>query len=78
MASIKEPVFFAGTIRGQGRESPCTVSAQKVTMPGTGLFAYAHYSVRTVSRPLPEGDYELFVNGQTVAMRHQGGNWLSA
>jgi hypothetical protein len=77
MASIKEHVSFAGIIKGQGREARCTVSALKVTLPGAGGSAYARYSVRDVSERLPEGEYQLSVNGQAFAMRHQGGHWLS-
>lgn len=78
MASTKELVRFAGTIRGQGREATCTVSALKVTLGGAGVSAYARYSVEAVSQLLPEGEYQLFVNGQSFAMRHHGGHWLSA
>jgi hypothetical protein len=77
MASIKERVSFAGIIKGQGREAGSTVSALKVTLPGVGVSAYARYSVGNVSERLPEGEYQLSVNGQSFAMRHQGGNWLS-
>jgi hypothetical protein len=78
MASIKKPVTLAGIIRGQGRVAACTLSAQKVTLPGTDVFAYSRFLVEDVSQALPDGDYELSVNGQSVAMRRQGGHWLSA
>lgn len=78
MQSLKERVSFAGILRGEGYEVPCTVSALKVTQRGTGISAYAQYSVSNISQPLPEGEYQLSVNGQSFAMRNQGGNWLSA
>lgn len=78
MTSIKELVSFTGVISGQGHKATCTVSAMKVTLPGVGVSAYASYSVLKVSQLLPEGEYQLSVNGESFAMRHQGGNWLSA
>lgn len=78
MASLKESVRFAGIVEGQGRKASCTVSALKVTLPGAGVSAYARYSVEAVSQLLPEGEYQLSVNGESFAMRHQGGHWLSA
>jgi hypothetical protein len=78
MISPKKLVILSGTIRGQGHEAHCTLSALEVTLPGADFAAYAQYSVRTVSRRLPEGDYEVSVNEQSFAVRHEGGHWLSA
>ena len=78
MTSIKEPVSLTGTIRGQDHEAHCVVTALKVTIPGTGISAYARFHVKSVSRRLPQGEYELSVRGQTFAIRHQGEYWLSA
>jgi hypothetical protein len=78
MSSIKEHVSFAGVIRGQGHEANCTVTALKVTMRETNIHAYARYEVKAVSGPLPEGDYELTVNGQSFPVRHRGEYWLAA
>ena len=78
MSSIKEHVSFTGVIRGQGHEATCTVTALKVTQRGTGVHAYARYEVKAVSKALPEGDYQLAVNGQAFPIRHQGEYWLAA
>jgi hypothetical protein len=77
MSSIKEHVSFTGIIRGQGHEANCTVTALKMTR-GTGIPAYTRYEVKAVSRPLPEGDYQLTVNGQSFPIRHRGEYWLAA
>ena len=78
MASKKEIVVFDGIIRGGGHEAACKVSATKVSLPGNVVPpAYAKYSVKVVSKQLPSGQYQLFVNGQCFAMRNQDGNWLS-
>ena len=78
MPTIKQPVSLSGIIRGQGLEATCLVSALKVTLPGANVSAHARYAIQAVSGWLPEGEYELSVDGHSFALRHQGGNWLSA
>ena len=78
MTSIKERVSFAGTLRGQGQEATCTGFVTKVSLPGTSEFAYANYSIQQVSKQLPEGNYEILVNGETIRLRFHNGFWLSA
>lgn len=78
MASIREPVSFAGMLRGQGHEANCTVRATKVSLPGSSDFTYINYSIEGVSETLPEGEYQITVNGQVIAVRYQNGHWLSA
>src|SRR3984893_15014471 len=78
MASTRERVSFPGLLRGQGHEASCTVRATKVTLPGTGHFAYTQYSIENVSKTLPEGEYQLSANGEVSTVRHQNGHWLSA
>jgi hypothetical protein len=74
VTSTKERVELRERLSGQGHEADCIVSAIKVTLPGPS--AYAGYSVRSVSKTLPEGDYQIFLsNGETFPVRHHGGNW---
>jgi hypothetical protein len=77
MASIKERVRFPGTLRGEGQEATCTVRAIKVSLPGTAEFAYTDYEVENVSKQLPEGIYQLFTNGETIAVKYRNGFWLA-
>jgi hypothetical protein len=76
MGSQKEAVSFPGIIRGGGHEANCTVLATKVGLPGIAS-TYCDYSVENVSKPLPEGRYQLFVNGETYALRYENGFWLA-
>jgi hypothetical protein len=77
MASPRRMVRFPGTLHGQGEEAACTVSAMEVTNPGGGAVAYCRHSVESVSKALPDGDYQLLANGETVPLYFSNGNWLS-
>jgi hypothetical protein len=77
MASIRERGRFSGILRGEGQEATCTVSATKVTLAGTSESTYTDYSIENVSKALPDGNYQLTVNGETIRIRHEGGGWLS-
>jgi hypothetical protein len=76
---MREPVSFSGILRGNGQEAHCTVRATKVGLPGEpSEFRYVDYSIHNVSEALQEGVYQLSVDGDIIAVRHQGGHWLSA
>jgi len=66
-----------GVLSGEGHEAECIVSAIKVTPRPDGPSVYARYSVHNVSKTLPEGDYQLFVSGETIPVRFHGGRWLA-
>jgi hypothetical protein len=79
MASTREPVSFPGILRGGGHEANCTVRAIKVCLPGKpSVFEYVSYSIENVSKPLPDGIYELAAQGKTSAVRNNNGDWVSA
>jgi hypothetical protein len=74
---MREHVSFSGLIRGEGHEASCTINAMKVTLPGTSESAYVDYSIQGVSKPLPEGNYEVTARGETTHMRFHDGHWLA-
>jgi hypothetical protein len=74
---MKERISFSGKLRGDGHEAECTVSATRVTLPGTSAVALAEYSIQKVSKTLPEGRYQLFAHGEVINLRHHSGQWLS-
>lgn len=77
MSSTRQYVRLQGRLSGQGHEADCAVSAIKVTLPG-GPSAFAQYKVLSVSKDLPDGDYQLVLsNGEVFPMRYHGGHWLS-
>jgi hypothetical protein len=66
---------MSGVLRGGGETAHCTVSAIRVTLSGTRLFKNCHYSICWISKPLPEGNYQLSVDGETVDIHHSKGVW---
>jgi hypothetical protein len=54
------------------------VSAVEVTLGGTSESAYIDHSISSVSKMLPEGEYELVANGEKSRIRLKNGSWLSA
>jgi hypothetical protein len=78
MASRKEIVTFSGLLRGNGLESPCTIRALKVSLPGAGPPAYTRYEIARVLQALPEGVYQLFAQGGVSNVRLANGFWISA
>jgi hypothetical protein len=78
MASTREPVSFPGKLHGAELEADCTVRATKVSLPdASGVFAYVDYLIENVSKQLPDGLYQLSVNGETISVNRKNGFWLS-
>jgi hypothetical protein len=77
MASAKQWVSLTGVLRGNGQEATCDVQALEVRLGGTGVTAYAQFKVGRTSKPLPYGEYEITVAGQTQRIRHMDGHWLA-
>jgi len=73
------PVRLRGVLKGDNGEANCTVTALKVTLPGSSDFQYAKISVASTDTPLPVGVYVLQVAGLTHTMQHTAqGHWISA
>jgi hypothetical protein len=65
-----------GMLRGNGYEAECKISATKVFRPGsTTDYELIHRSITHVSKPLPEGRYELTALGQITNLEHRDGQW---
>lgn len=77
MASTRERVRFLGTIQGEGRKAHCSVSATKVRLHGANVAAYADYSIDDVSEDLPDGNYSVTANGETISIARRNGFWVS-
>lgn len=77
MTSTRERVSFPGIIRGHGQEATCAVYAIKVTLAVTGQHGFAKHEIKSVSRRLPKGAYEVTFNGKTIQVQHEGGDWLA-
>jgi hypothetical protein len=77
MTYSREPVKMSGILRGQGQVAKCTGSATRVTLRGTRLSQDCQYAINWVSKPLPEGDYKLALEGERrmVDMHHSEDGW---
>jgi hypothetical protein len=78
MVSKRESISFRGVLRGQGQEADCVVGAIAVSHPAGGPPALCRYSIVSVSKALPEGQYELLANGESVVLHLSNGHWLSS
>jgi len=77
MASTRERVCFPGVIEGEGRTARCSVWATKVTLLGATVAAFAEYSIDDVSEDLPDGNYSVIANGETIPVARRNGFWVS-
>ena len=74
---MKRRVSFSGVLRGQRREATCTVFATQVTVPGTGIVRHTDYSIGEVTLELPDGQYELSANGESILVIRRSGSWIT-
>ena len=75
MTSTQERVTMPGVLCGKGRSARCNVSVLRVTLSGTKLHVDCQHAIEWVSQPLPEGVYELSIEGKAIDMRHSGDGW---
>ena len=59
-STTREHVSFPGILRGQ---ATCTVRATKFGLLGSNDFNYSPASIANVSKPLPDGEYQLLLAG---------------
>jgi hypothetical protein len=77
MSTSREHVKLSGRLSGQGLNAECIVSAIKLRLRPDGPSDFARYSVESVSKTLPEGNYELAIaNGKTLLVCQHRGQWL--
>jgi hypothetical protein len=75
---MREQIRLNGIVRGEGRESTCTISATRVHLPGaSGASETTNWSISKVSEALPDGDYDIFADGKCEHVRLVNGQWLS-
>jgi len=74
LPTYKERVIADGILRGHGHdaEAQCRVSATKISL-SIGEFAYSHYELVSISKPVPDGNYHLFTLGSVSPVRYRGG-----
>jgi hypothetical protein len=75
MMSKKKLVTLYGVLKGNGHEAACRVKAVKVSLDAA-TFEYTDLEVTEVSRPLPDGVYELEVENKKIRVRQSPLGWL--
>lgn len=68
-----------GKITGNGYEADCIVGFDEVTLPGTSINARAKFSVQSTSIELPDGIYDIQLQGEAKSrIRKNGMFWVAA
>ena len=75
MTSSQERVTISGVLCGKGFIAACRVSVLRVTLFGTKLHIDCQHVVEWVSQSLPEGVYELAIEGKAIEMRRSKDRW---
>ena len=66
---------MSGVCLGKGGSARCRVSALRVTLFGTKLHIDCQHVIEWVSQSIPEGMYELSIEGKTFEMRYSEDGW---
>ena len=66
---------MSGILFGKGENARCRVSALRITLFGTKLHIDCQHVIEWVSQPLPEGVFELLIEGKAIEMRHSKDGW---
>jgi hypothetical protein len=74
---VIERVILQGTLRGKAGEIPCTIKATRTHLPRAGIEPQIVDATLTKPVPLPEGNYELLVDGKCLHVRLENGHLLS-
>jgi hypothetical protein len=74
---MTERVTLKATLRGKGGEAPCIIKATRTHLPRAGIDPQIVDATLTKPVPLPEGDYELLVDGKCLHVRLENGHLWS-
>ena len=66
---------MSGILFGKGENARCRVSALRITLFGTKLHIDCQHVIEWVSQCLPEGNYDLSIEGKTIEMRYSKDGW---
>jgi hypothetical protein len=78
MASHREAVRIPGQLIGMGHTVQCTVTAIRVSLPGTDKFEYTNPVIGGTPYDLPDGVYELTYGWKTQKVQRQNGAFIAA
>lgn len=74
---MRSVVLIHGVLRGMERQSECEMLALKETDSVTRRTTYSCCSVIQAASELPDGEYTVAFQGNTVMARREGGLWLA-
>jgi hypothetical protein len=66
---------MSGILFGKGENARCRVSALRITLFGTKLHIDCQHVIEWVSQSVPEGIYDLSIEGKTIEMRYSEDGW---
>jgi hypothetical protein len=67
-----ELVTLQGILKG---DATCVATATKIYLPDSSGVDYVGPSIKSVSKELPEGNYDLSIPGKSIPMRYRAGVW---
>jgi hypothetical protein len=74
---VQESIMFSGIIIGERQRLVCKVRATKTTLDSDPA-VFSDYRVvdSDATDRLPDGDYELWANGESIRFRRNSGRFL--
>jgi hypothetical protein len=78
MPSPLESVLLPAQLTGMNQRVTCSVSAIKVTTPGTGKYNFARPRVVGAPGDLPDGKYQVTFAGRSLEVERKKGIWSAA
>jgi hypothetical protein len=76
MSSKRELVSMPGRLQGMGHDVPCTVFAEKVSLPGTDVYEHDRPFISGAPRDLQNGLYKVKFDGQAMSVQRHNGAWV--
>jgi hypothetical protein len=74
---MTERVTLQGTLRGKAGQALCIIKATRTHLPGGGIKPQLVQPTLEKPVPLPDGDYELLLEGERHWVRLENGHLLS-
>ena len=74
--SSEETVTLSAQLKGMDRETACTVSAVKVTLPEYRITGFVRCNIVEAPDNLPDGDYIVSLDGRALRVQRENGAWL--
>lgn len=77
MASHRGIDKMTGRLRGMNREADCVVNVLTMAAPGTNDSRLMRFAMKTFPDDLPDGKYQLTLEGETKSVEKRDGKWLA-